>query len=766
MAIDMERGSSFWRKRIVLEDASKDAAAIEEILEVLKKGMKLHKVRSSKRFYKRAFQLDLNNLRMGYKNSHKCGILASKPFIDLFDVEEVRKGWKTDVFNVVEGKFRRRKTYLPFSSLNVSEDTCFSLILAPKQNTLDLVAHTPNECDLWVRGLRHIVANCKTQRREQDYERWLKEQFQHADVNDNGSLNFNEIQGLLKQLNISMDKRYSRFLFNAANFKQNKVDGEDVLDPEEFVKFYYSLLSRPDIEKIFKQYTAPNMSIMGPEELQKFLLKEQKTEVSITECKQLVENFRRDKELPEGVLGLAGFRDILLSDDHDIFKKECRRVYQDMEQPLNHYYIASSHNTYLVQGQLVGNSSVEGYITALKKGCRCLELDVWDGPNDEPVVYHGYTLTSKILFRDILDAVKLYAFVESQYPVILSLENHCTIEQQKMMAKHLVDILGDLLHKTPVSDKEDKLPSPESLLNKVIVKGKKLNKDHTVDEDDSDEEGAPKHATPVAGGQLAEELSECVNYCKSAHFKTFLDTENWKFYEMASFSEVKASNICAIPAGAVEFVKYNSKHFSRIYPKGTRTDSSNYCPVPFWNVGCQIVALNYQSWDQKTFINEAKFSTNGRSGYVLMPEFLRNGTFDPNKIDPAMKRTLTVKIISGQQIPKPMAVAEGEVVDPYVIIKVKGHPLDNQKVKTKFIHNNGFNPYWGEIFELDIRVPELAMILFTVKDENRIGKNMKLGKYALPFTAIAEGYRHVHLRNEAFGPLVPASIFVHVTIRE
>ena len=34
---------------------------------------------------------------------------------------------------------------------------------------------------------------------------------------------------------------------------------------------------------------------------------------------------------------------------------------------------------------------------------------------------------------------------------------------------------------------------------------------------------------------------------------------------------------------------------SRIYPKGTRMDSSNYLPQMFWNVGCQMVALNFQT---------------------------------------------------------------------------------------------------------------------------------------------------------------------------
>lgn len=44
--------------------------------------------------------------------------------------------------------------------------------------------------------------------------------------------------------------------------------------------------------------------------------------------------------------------------------------------------------------------------------------------------------------------------------------------------------------------------------------------------------------------------------------------------------------------------RYNKNQLSRIYPKGTRVDSSNYMPQLFWNVGCQMVALNFQTLGQ------------------------------------------------------------------------------------------------------------------------------------------------------------------------
>ena len=104
-------------------------------------------------------------------------------------------------------------------------------------------------------------------------------------------------------------------------------------------------------------------------------------------------------------------------------------------------------------------------------------MDCWDGDNEnknEPVIYHGYTRTSKIFFKDVLvEAVKPFAFFKSKYPLILSIENHCSLECQNKMAEYLEDILGDLLYKDPVDVNKTDLPSPDELSHKILIKSKK-----------------------------------------------------------------------------------------------------------------------------------------------------------------------------------------------------------------------------------------------------------------------------------------------------
>lgn len=58
----------------------------------------------------------------------------------------------------------------------------------------------------------------------------------------------------------------------------------------------------------------------------------------------------------------------------------------DLSYPISNYYISSSHNTYLSGNQLYGSASGDAYRNVLVRGCRCLEIDVWDGEDDDSSV--------------------------------------------------------------------------------------------------------------------------------------------------------------------------------------------------------------------------------------------------------------------------------------------------------------------------------------------------------------------------------------------
>ncbi|XP_074478509.1 1-phosphatidylinositol 4,5-bisphosphate phosphodiesterase delta-1a isoform X2 [Sebastes fasciatus] len=681
------------------------------------------------------------------------------------DIDSVRKGRQSEGLN---------KHTEPSA-----EELCFSIIFKGRKKNLDLMAANGQEMKQWVNGLDKLIHNMRNLSHQQKSEHWIINCMRKADKNEDNKMTLKELKHFLRQINVEVDDTYAVDIFNQCD-KSNSGS----LEGPEIEHFYDLLTHREEVDVIYGN-CAETDGQMSARDLLNFLLNQQREQATMEDALKLIEKYEVDGTAKQKKhLTKDGFLMYLHQEESSILNPAHKQVYQDMHQPLNHYYISSSHNTYLMEDQLKGPSSTEAYIKALMKSCRCVELDCWDGANGEPVIYHGYTLTSKVLFRDVIKAINDYAFKTSDYPVILSLENHCTVGQQKLMAQYLISILGDALVTKPLGNTmPTNFPSPEELKGKFLVKGKRLNKldaafsnDNTIEEDTVSEEdeaadnkeNGGKTKSKKSKIKLAKALSDIVLYCKSVHFSGFEHAkENQAFYEMSSFKESKAFNLADTSGTA--YTHHNMDKLSRIYPAGSRTDSSNYNPVPMWNVGCQIVALNFQTPAKEMHLNQGRFLPNGLCGYVLKPEFQRvlSSQFDPSTLSNGpwlQRKTFSVMVISAQQLPKLNKDKQKSIVDPLVRVEIYGVPADNASKETHYIDNNGFNPMWNETFTFDIQVPELAMLRFVAEDYDSTSQNDLIGQYCLPLTSVQNGYRHVPLLTKRGDVICSAGLFVHLML--
>lgn len=233
-------------------------------------------------------------------------------------------------------------------------------------------------------------------------------------------------------------------------------------------------------------------------------------------------------------------------------------------------------------------------------------------------------------------------------------------------------------------------------------------------------------------------------------------------YEMSSFDEKQATTL--LKERPLEFVNYNKHQLSRVYPAGTRFDSSNFMPQVFWNAGCQLVALNYQTLDLAMQLNLGIFEYNQRCGYLLKPEFMRRkdrrlDPFAESTVDGIIAGTVHIHVISAQFL-------SDKRVGTYVEVDMYGLPADTvrKKFRTKIVQNNGINPIYDEepfVFK-KVVLPELASIRIAAYEES--GK--MIGHRVLPVVGLCPGYRHVALRNECGQPLPLASLFLHVIVKD
>uniref|UniRef100_A0AAQ5XCP0 Phosphoinositide phospholipase C n=1 Tax=Amphiprion ocellaris TaxID=80972 RepID=A0AAQ5XCP0_AMPOC len=676
-----------------------------EDVRVMMQGSSMVKVRSSRWQKSRHLRLLEDGLTVWCESTKSSRKAKAQQTFAVTEVECVREGCQSEALRRLSG--------------SVPETQCFTVVFRGTRKSLDLLCPCEDEARRWVRGLRMLKERVAAMTQKEKLD-----QYPRADQNQDGKMSYDEVKRLLQMINIDLSEQYARNLFKVrlCSFFSTRI---------------LSRTNRCELDSDISddRLTHCRSKQLGANRLLSFVAAQ------------------RNQFMTQN-----GFTMYMLSLENDVFNPDHARVHQDMSRPLAHYFISSSHNTYLTKDQVTSASSTEPYIRALNQGCRCVELDCWDGDKGEPVIYHGHTLTSKVPFKEVIETIAQYAFKASPYPLILSLENHCSVEQQAVMAKHLRTILGRKLLTKPLSEQPLKeLPSPEELRGRILVKGKKhtphlgqLGKTGSTasfssssdDELAGSNKNTPKKDPAKVCSKLSPELSDLVVYCRSVHFHGFKNMSDTSPNEMSSFCENDALRL--IKDSGKLFVRHNSRQLSRIYPSGQRLQSSNYDPQEMWNGGCQMVALNFQTPGEQMDLNQGRFLPNGRCGYVLKPSYLCSTTsnFNPENTGGGpghIPTQLTVRIISAQQLPKINTEKASSIVDPQVWVEIHGVAIDNARNKTQRIDNNGFNPRWDCTLSFQLQVPELALVRFVVEDHDHTAKNDFVGQFTLPFTSLRTG---------------------------
>ncbi|KAI2464735.1 PLC-like phosphodiesterase [Annulohypoxylon bovei var. microspora] len=612
----------------------------------------------------------------------------------------------------------------------------------------------------------------------------------------------------------------------------------------------------------------------------------------------------------QDVLDLAGFLRYMTSPATNALAPP---LDQDLSFPLASYYISSSHNTYLTGNQLSSDSDADAYRSVLLRGCRCVEIDVWNGDDSdaetsesssdssmdedakevkairkasrreklasklpsslasrlektslgkkitgkgtagaesatkkekqavptaekttsapkksptpppgvvEPRVLHGYTLTKEISLREVCEAIRESAFVVTDLPLIVSLEVHCSQQQQEAMVKIINEVWADLLLPHPDDDCKF-LPSPEDLRRKILVKVKyappdvhlpstgrdsvehlppdvkavKPDKADKAEKAEKADKADPKSKTTTQqkvkkASKIIQALSALGVYTRGVSFKSLSQPEAKMPTHIFSLSEGGVAEVHE--SEAARLFEHNRDYLMRTYPSGMRIGSSNLDPETFWRKGIQIVALNWQKWDEGMMLNEGMFA--GTGGFVLKPMGYRgkkpvivNTSESAEKEkkeekvapvpapDTIMHQTLdlNITVLAAQDIPLPEHDDKESGFKPYVKIELHTEPPHDEhlsitqsntnppkasssstrakegeyKARTKTqrgVHPDFKSETLAVAKGVTGVVPELAFVRFLVKDDE-IGRDDLAAWACVRLDRLRSGYRFVHL---------------------
>ncbi|XP_057512628.1 phosphoinositide phospholipase C 2-like [Actinidia eriantha] len=545
-----------------------------------------------------------------------------------------------------------------------------------------------------------------------------------------------------------------------------------------------------EIRALFDSYS--ENGIMTVDQLHRLLLEVQGDNKATQEdAEAIMDSVKHLSIFHRKGLNLEAFFRYLLGDDNPPLSPS-PKIYQDMTAPLSHYFIYTGHNSYLTGNQLSSDCSDVPIIEALQRGVRVIELDMWPNPTKDGVdILHGRTLTTPVELIKCLRSIREYAFVASDYPVVITLEDHLTPELQAKVAEMVTQTFGDILF-CPESEHLVEFPSPESLKRRIIISTKPPKEYLESKSITKDDNGSNKVNDSTEEGAWGKEVPDMKDRLESFDKNDMEDSEHQdeKYFDdkLQQNAAPEYKRLITIHAGkakgaikewlrvdpnkvrrvslseqrlektvvtnGTDIVRFTQENILRVYPKGTRFDSSNYNPLIGWTHGAQMVAFNMQGYGRSLWLMQGMFKGNGGCGYVKKPDILmkvgpHHEVFDPKRNLP-VKKTLKVKIYMGEGWYLDFPRTHFDLYSPpdfYARVGIAGVPADSAMKKTRIIEDNWI-PAWDEAFEFPLTVPELALLHIEVHEYDISEQDDFGGQTCLPVSELRTGIRSVPLYNQ------------------
>nr|DBA27744.1 TPA: hypothetical protein GDO54_008209 [Pyxicephalus adspersus] len=356
--------------------------------------MTLYYSKKSQKPERRTFQVKLETRQVIWSR----GADKVEGAVDIREIKEIRLGKNSRDFD----------RYLEDATVRLETDHCFVILYGTefRLKTLSLQATSEEEVNMWIKGLNWLLQDTLQAPTPLQIERWLRKQFYSLDRNREDKISVKDLKNMLSQVNYRVPNM--RFLRDRLTEVEQR---NQEINYAQFAQLYRSLMYNA-------QKTRLGLSRVSLLDFQTFLLEYQKElwASDLLQVQEFMFHFLRDplREIEEPYFTMEEFVTFLFSKENTVWDSSLDTVCpQNMDNPLSHYWISSSHNTYLTGDQFSSESSLEAYARCLRLGCRCIELDCWDGPDGMPVIYHGHTLTTKIKFNEVLYTIKEHAFITS-----------------------------------------------------------------------------------------------------------------------------------------------------------------------------------------------------------------------------------------------------------------------------------------------------------------------------------------------------------------